>query len=142
MPVLGFRVTGILVGDRSGIVYMLRALATPDVPRVIVARPEGPGTYRYVDLKLSQVRLDSGRLLGAKLVSESVLEVIKRQQLKGGSVWAAERLIGRVRYLAKECNLPIALDAPLDAVETLLKPLRDQWVISNAFSSSGERFPI
>jgi hypothetical protein len=135
-------VTGILNRDRSRIVYMLRTRGALDDTRVIIAAPEGPGTYRYVDLNLSQLRLDSGRLLGAKLISESVLETIKRQQLKGGPVWVAERLMGRVHYLVKEYNLPISLDAPLDAVEALLKPQRDQWVISNDLGSSGERFPV
>jgi hypothetical protein len=134
-----FAVTGMM--DHSNISYMLHTRGSPDAPRVKVAVPKGPGTYRYVNLNLSNIRLNSGRLLGAKLLSETILEMVRHQRLNGGPVWAAERLIGRVRYLIKTYTLPVALDAPLDSVEAILKPQRDRWVYSGSFGG-GESFSV
>jgi len=136
-----FAVTGMLHTQRPDIWYMLHPRGSPDAPRVRVAVPDWPGTRRGVNLNLSRIRLDSGRLLGAKLLSETVLKMVKHQRLKGGPVWAAERLIGRVRYLAQRYDFPIALDATLDAVEAVLKPEHDRWVNPNAFGSE-ESFSI
>jgi hypothetical protein len=80
-------------------------------------------------------------LLGANLLSETVLATVRHQRLKGGNVWIAERLIGRARYLANRYEFPIALDASLDEVEAVLKPLRDQWVVPSGFDSE-ESFSI
>lgn len=67
--------------------------------------------------------------------------MVKHQRLKGGPVWAAERLIGRVRYLRETFGFPIALDASLYAVEALLKPQDDRWVKASPFGSE-ESFSI
>jgi hypothetical protein len=130
-----FAATGMIDADHSHISYMLHPRGSADAPRVRVGVPDRPGTYRGVNLNLSGIRLDSGRLLGAKLLNETVLEMVKRQRLKGGPVWAAERLIGRIRYLAETYDFSIALDAPLDAVEAVLKPHHNQWINPGAFSN-------
>lgn len=136
-----FAVTGALDTNRSSIVYMLHARGSTDAPQIKVAVPNGPGTCRYVNLNLSHFRLDSGRLLGAELLSETIMEMVKHQRVNGGPVWAAERLIGRVRYLAQMYDFPIALDASLDAIEAVLQPLLGQWVLPNRFLSE-ESFSI
>ena len=136
-----FAITGMLHADHSHISYMLHPRGSPDASRVSVAFPDGPGMYRGVNLNLSQMRLDSGRLLGATLLSETILETVKHQRLRGGPVWAAEQLIGRVRFLADTYDFPIALDASLDTVEAALQPLHDKWVRPAAFSSK-ESFSI
>ncbi len=57
------------------------------------------GQYFWVNLEESKYRLDSGRLIGAKRLKESILKIIENRQLKGGKIWVEERLIGRLRYL-------------------------------------------
>lgn len=66
--------------------------------------------------------MDSGRLLGAEHLKESLLEIIKSRELKGGKIWAEERLIGRLRYMAEEYQLPLVETASLDDFEVMLKP--------------------
>lgn len=130
-----FAITGMLHEDNSHISYMLHSRRPLDAPRVKVAIPDGPGVYRGVNLNLSQIRLDSGRLLGMNLLSKTVLQIVKYQRVIGGPIWAAERLIGRVRFLTDSLNFSIPLDAPLDAVAAVLEPWGDRWVNPGAFSS-------
>jgi hypothetical protein len=93
--------TGLVRTMSAGLQYKLHALE-PGQAKVTVAAPAFPGVLRGVNLDLARYRIDSGRLLGMTLLRETVIEAIKQQQLKGGPTWAAERLLGRVRYLAEE----------------------------------------
>jgi hypothetical protein len=129
-----FAVTGVVHADQSHVSYMLHPRDSFETPRVRVGLPTGAGTFRGVNLELSNMRLDSGRLLGTTLLGKTILAIVKQQQLKGGPVWAADRLIGRVRYLAKTCGFPIALDASLDTVAATLMPHRDQLVYVGSLS--------
>jgi hypothetical protein len=72
----------------------------PGQPRVTVAPPTFPGTIRGVNLDLSRYRIDSSHLLGMTLLRDTLKTAVKQLDVKGGPTWAAERLIGRVRYLA------------------------------------------
>ncbi len=119
--------------------YKLHASGSGEA-RVNIATPTFPGTLRGVDLGLSRYRIDSARLLGMTLIKEAVFGAVKDLQLKGGLIWAAERLIGRVRYLAKKgANVSVRED--FDGLEALLKPQAEAWVEDGAFLG-GERFSI
>jgi len=70
-----------------------------------------------------------------------VIEAIKQQQLKGGPTWAAERLLGRVRYLAEELGADVSITDAFDKLEAFLLPRSDQRVDDGAFFR-GMRFSI
>jgi hypothetical protein len=98
-----------------------------DSSRVVVGDPEFPGTIRGVDLSLSRYRADSARLLGMTLLSKSIEEVIDKLDIEGGTAWAGERLIGRVRFLAERYGFPFSTDDDLSKIERLLQPHADKW---------------
>lgn len=133
-------VTGIVRAHPGALNYKLHALE-PEGARITIAAPAFPGTLRGVDLDLSRYRIDSARLLGMTLLRDTLLETIKHQQLKGGVEWAAERLLGRVRYLAEQHGAEIGLSDGFDKLEVFLKPHADEWVEDSTFRG-GERFPI
>jgi hypothetical protein len=132
--------TGCVHAYPGGLEYKLHALE-PNGARVTVATPTFPGTLRGVNLDLSRYRIDSARLLGMTLLRDTLFETVKHLQLKGGPGWAAERLIGRVRYLAERHGVELSLTDSFDKLETLLKPHADAWVEDGIFSGQ-ERFSI
>jgi Type I restriction enzyme R protein N terminus (HSDR_N) len=113
----------------------------PGEAQVNVAAPTFPGTLRGVDLDLSRYRIDSARLLGMTLLKEAVFDSVKHLQLKGGPTWAAERLIGRVRYLSEKCGGNVSVRENFDKLEAHLKPHAAGWVDDGALFG-GERFSI
>ncbi|WP_158928819.1 type I restriction enzyme HsdR N-terminal domain-containing protein [Acidisphaera sp. S103] len=113
----------------------------PGEPRVNVAAPTFPGILRAVDLNLARYRIDSARLLGMTFLKEAVFDSVKNLQLKGGSLWAAERLIGRVRYLARKFAADVGVHENFDRLEAFLKPQIGVWVEDGPFFGS-ERFSI
>ncbi|MDA9426226.1 NACHT domain-containing protein [Bradyrhizobium sp. CCBAU 53380] len=132
--------TGAVNLAAGGLRYKLHALE-PGQEKVTVAAPTFPGVLRGVNLDLARFRMDSGRLLGMTLLREKVLEAIRQQQLKGGPTWAAERLIGRVRYLAEELKADLTIADDFEKLDAFLKPRSALWV-DNTFFSSGVRFSI
>jgi uncharacterized protein (DUF934 family) len=103
--------------------------------------PTFPGVLRGVNLDLARYRIDSGRLLGMTLLREKVIEAIAQQQLNGGPTWAAERLIGRVRYLAEELGADLTIADDFDKLDAFLRP-REALSVDNTFFSRGVRFSI
>lgn len=132
--------TGIVRAHPGALTYKLHAPESEGA-RITIAAPTFPGTLRGVNLDLSRYRIDSARLLGMTLLRDTLLEIVKHQQLKGGVEWAAERLLGRVRYLAEQYDAEISLSDNFDKLETFLKPHADEWVEDGTFTG-GERFPI
>jgi hypothetical protein len=120
--------------------YKLHA-REPGQPRVTVAPPTVPGTIRAVNLDLSRYRIDSSHLLGMTLLRDTLKTAVKQLDVKGGSAWAAERLIGRVRYLASNHGVDAELTDELDKLEALFKPFADRCVDDGAFFGN-ERFSI
>jgi len=133
-------VTGLVHAYPGALSYKLHA-RSPQGPRATVGRPSFPGVIRSVNLDTSRYRIDSAHLLGASLLRESVFDAVKHLQLKGGPVWAAERLIGRVRYLAERYDLPIGPTATFDEIEGVLRPFAGKWVDESGFSGD-QRFSI
>jgi Type I restriction enzyme R protein N terminus (HSDR_N)/NACHT domain len=132
--------TGAVDLTAKGLGYKLHALE-PGQEKVTVAAPTFPGVLRGVNLDLARYRIDSGRLLGMTLLREKLIEAITQQQLKGGPVWAAERLLGRVRYLAEEFGADLSINDDFDKLDAFLKPRSDQWVDNTSFSR-GVRFSL
>jgi nucleoside phosphorylase len=132
--------TGMVRARPAAIGYKLHALEHGQ-DRVTVAAVEFPGVLRGANLDMSRYRIDCARPLGMTLLRDTVLDAIKHQQLKGGPRWAAERLIGRVRYVVEQNDLPLGLTDTFDKIGTVLRPLSDQWVGDGAFFG-GDRFSI
>jgi Type I restriction enzyme R protein N terminus (HSDR_N) len=132
--------TGRVHAHPGALEYELHAME-PNGARVTVAMPSFRGTVRGVNLNSARYRIDSARLLGMTLLRDAVLEAVNHLQMKGGPGWAAERLIGRVRYLAKKRYVAINLTDSLDTIDMILKPHADAWVIDGAFPAQ-ERFSI
>jgi hypothetical protein len=132
--------TGRVYTHPGELFYKLHALE-PGGARVTVDMPTFPGTLCSVNLDLSRYRIDSSRLLGMTLLRDSVLETVKHLQLKGGPKWAAERLIGRVRYLAEQRGVDLSLTDSFDKLERILKPHAGAWVEDGVFSGQ-ERFSM
>lgn len=128
-------VTGFVDPNPGQVTFAFHPMPTTE-EKVIVAGPPQQFRLHSVNLELSKYRLDSGRLLGAKHLKENLLKVIEDRALKGGEIWAAERLIGRLRYMAKKYNFPLDGNDSLDAIETLLKPDAGKVVHMDGFSKS------
>jgi hypothetical protein len=136
-----FAATGQVSAHPGSLFYKLHPRG-PGVPRITVEMPRLPGTLRGVNLDLSRYRIDSARLLGMTLLCDTVLKVVRHQQLKGGPIWAAERLIGRVRYLKDTHGADVSPTASLDTLEALLRPLANIEIIDDGPFSGGERFSV
>jgi hypothetical protein len=120
--------------------YKLHA-KQPGQPRVTAATPTLAGIIRLVNLDLSHYRIDSARLLGMTLLRDTLEEVVKHLDVIGGPAWAAERLIGRIRYLAESHGVDVKLTDDLDKLDALLKPLANSWIDGGVFFGN-ERFSI
>jgi hypothetical protein len=99
--------------------------------RVIVSRPErqqGVHSTQWLHLGRSGYRLDSGRLLGATRLRDTLLKVIENQQLEGGKAWIAERLVGRVWHLQRSHALELDERDPLETLEQRLNEFAGKWV--------------
>jgi len=100
---------------------------TADQDRVVVGVPDFPGTIRGVNLDRSRYRSDSARMLGIALLKSSVESVVGAMDLEGGVAWAAERLVGRVRFLQQHYKLNITTADTLDQLQAVLQPMFHQW---------------
>jgi len=99
--------------------------------RIIVGRPElGSDIHQRQGIYLgrSGYRLDSGRLLGAGQLRQSLLKLIENQELMGGTNWISERLIGRIWHLNRVHQIEVVESDTFSAIESILEPHRDRWV--------------
>jgi hypothetical protein len=131
-------ITGMVYADSGWLTYELHALQEA---QITVGSPPRVGTMRGVNLNLSRYRLDSGRLIGLTLLRDTLLKLIKMQNLIGGPAWVSERLIGRIRFMAEEFEFPGKHIDTLDELDALLRPYAGQWVgTSKAFGD--ENFSV
>ncbi len=86
--------------------------ATPNA-RVRNGTPDLRGGMSFVNLGPSGLRLDSGRLLGLRILRDKFLELVEKRLLHGGTIWRRERLIGWLSGLSKSYRLPLGEDASL-----------------------------
>ena len=76
------------------------------------------------------------------LLRDSLHGAVKQLNVKGGVAWAAERLIGRVRYLAKNYGCGVTIAEELDRLYALLKPHAATWIDGGSSFFRDERFSI
>jgi len=123
-------VTGIVHGPPiDEVAYGFRGDA--DGNRIIVSRPERqPGIHSkaWLHLGRSGYRLDSGRLLGAAQLRDTLLKLIENQEVEGGISWITERLIGRIWHLQRAHGFEIHETDALEALEETLDARAEQWV--------------
>jgi Type I restriction enzyme R protein N terminus (HSDR_N) len=116
-------ITGIVQGPPvDEVAYGFRG--NLDGNRVIVARPGFQQNIRstsWLHLGRSGYRLDSGRLLGTARLRDSLLKLIENQEMKGGTAWVSERLIGRIWHLQRAHHLELSETDPFYALEQKLK---------------------
>ena len=132
--------TGLASAYPGALFYKLHA-QEPGQPRVTAVSPTYPGTIRGVNLDRSRYRIDSARLLGMTLLRDTLHGAVKQLDVRGGPTWAAERLIGRVRYLAETYGVDVKLTDDLDKLEGLFKPYADSRFDEGGFLGK-ERFSI
>jgi hypothetical protein len=124
-----------------GALYYKLHAREPGQPRVTAATPTFPGIIRGVNLDLSRYRIDSARLLGMTLLRDTLQDAVKQLDVRGGPAWAAERLIGRIRYLAKNHGVDVKLTDDLEKLDALFKPLANSWIEEGVFFEN-QRFSI
>jgi hypothetical protein len=132
--------TGLASAYPGALYYKLHA-HEPGHPRVTVAEPTHPGTIRGVNLDLSRYRIDSARLLGMTLLRDTLQDAVKQLDVNGGPAWAAERLIGRVRYLAQKHGVDLTLTDNFSKLDAQFRPFADTWIDDGAFFGN-EKFSI
>jgi hypothetical protein len=125
-------IVGRLDGQRW-LSYGFRSEAMLGTPVVLGQVPEG--NLRGVDLKLSGLPITWGRLIGFKVVKEALAEVVSERELKGGPVWAHERLLSDLRYLRYEEQFDIG-HAGLEELRNKLLPEADKaFRVSSGFGT-------
>ena len=154
-PQLQSAVTELLIGDENNtiavtgtvspkpaqVAYAFHPFSGSAKDKVVVGWPPTEFGIHYTNLEMSGYPLDSGRLLGMQRLRDELLQLVKERGLKGGTVWAAERLIGRVRYLAHELGFPISERDDLAKIEEVLRPHAGEIVRPPGFSSL-PTFPV
>ena len=106
-----------------------------ETARIRIGSPEW--SYRSINLGLSGLRLDSGRVVGVGELRKAVTRAFESRTLEGGRFWRHERLVGRLRYLVEELAFQISLEAPLEHIKQQLLPHISKWVTFNDFSRTG-----
>jgi len=76
----------------------------------------------------SGYRLDSGRLVGAARLRDTILRLIDNQEVEGGTAWISERLVGRIWYLQRSHQIDVNETDTLEALDKALQPHAGQWV--------------
>lgn len=99
-----------------------------DSPRVEIGDFTTARRINYVDLVLSRLRPDSGRLIGVKVLRKNIDGVIATQDLAAGPMLANERVLGRLRYLKKEIAPEFSKIATIEEFESLLSLHRGKFV--------------
>jgi hypothetical protein len=127
-------ISGELANDRQWLNYRIDVVG--DTATSSSVTTSDPGGRRYgVGLKMSDLRIDSGRLLGAKRLLECLGEVIDARNLKGREAWINERLLGRVRLLEHKYWKAQPRSYGLQELHDLLSPDADTLVMASRFSA-------
>jgi hypothetical protein len=99
-----------------------------DRPRVSLAPPAQATTRRYVNLHLSRMRSDAGRLIGTNLLRDTIDDIVKARNFRAGQALASERLFGRLRYVAREYDLQLGEGASINDALAEFEPRAGQYV--------------
>lgn len=68
----------------------------------VIVAPVPEGNRRGVDLMLSGLPITGGRLIGFQILEKALEDIVSKRELKGGPMWAHERLLSDLRYLHHE----------------------------------------
>ncbi len=127
-------ISGELVNDRQWVTYQIDITDNSAAPLVTVDGTQG--RMYGVNLKLSDLRIDSGRLLGAKRLLECLCEIVDARNLNGRQIWVNERLLGRVRFLEHKFWRTSPHTYELKELEKLLTPDADKVVSPSGLGRS------
>jgi hypothetical protein len=123
-------INGIVFGPPANeVLYSLRELIGQD--RIKIGGPEtgqGAPTRHWLHLGRCGYRLDSGHLVGAARLRDTILNLIENQELEGGTAWISERLIGRIWHLQRSHQVDINETDTLEALDKALRPHAGKWV--------------
>ena len=125
---------GIFSQERNWLSYRFDRALSPSEPRASVAAPGSDQDRHGINLPLSGLRADSGRLLGTHRAIEAIKEVVENRALYGRHEWTVERLLGRVRVLEAE-----VWECPPKAYE--LRDLEEMLAPHSTFSVVSGTFP-
>lgn len=121
-------VSGNLTNNRRWLDYQFDVAG--DTEAISTAVSKARGRRFGVNLELSVLRIDSGRLLGAKQLLECLCEVVEVRNLKGRQIWITERLLGRVRLLEQDFWQVRPRAYRLQELDDLLSPDADKMVFA------------
>lgn len=117
-----------IIGNASPTsVYYSLAANSPDGARAVIGFDKQASRHDSVNLDLSRLRSDSGRLIGIRRVRKTIENLVASRALHAGPALASERVLGRLRYLAREYEIGLAPDVTLDAAIAELEPLRGKY---------------
>lgn len=124
-------ITGIVYSPPSDeeVVYGLRAIVNGT--RITVGSPRADNNVystTWLHLGRSGYRLDSGRLVGAACLRDTLLKLIENQEVEGGRVWISERLVGRIRHLQRSHQMDVKETDTLEVLDKALRPHAGKWV--------------
>lgn len=129
-------VTGAVTLSPREAVYALHGKKECSGNEVTVGQPARDRAGYYINLERSQLRLDSGRLLGTMHLKDRLLQAVDERTIKGGTALASERLMGRLRYLAKEYSFPVNESDSLEDIQNQLMPHADKIMFPSSFKAA------
>lgn len=115
-----------IVGQLSGqrwLSYGFRSEATLGAPVILAQVPEG--NARGLDLMRSGLPITGGRLIGFRVLKDALADVVSERALRGGRMWANERLLSDLRCLRHDGQLDME-EAGLEALRQVLLPEADK----------------
>ena len=118
-------------GSRQWINYEFLPLAQRQ--RVTVGPFGDNPQIRGSNLRLLGLRPDSGRLLAASILKETLSKLPDEGLLHGGLEWRSERLVGWVRFLIEKRGFPITLDVSLADLRKELEKFSGKIISSHNF---------
>lgn len=100
---------------------------TDDQSRVNLNSPRQAAVRRYINLRLSHIRADGGRLIGTNLLRNAIDAVANARAFQAGPALASERLLGRLRYLEQEYEISLPAPATIEDALAEFEPHKDEY---------------
>jgi len=126
------------LGDDLGTLDYCYVAGNVDHPRVVVGQPP-PEVGHFRNLNLAGFRPDSGRLVGASDLRDTLKRLVENQRILGGTMWRHERVIGWLRLIDYCTDIPIC-GLPITEIIQALTPLEGE-VFTERYGSS-RRWPV
>jgi len=123
-PAAGIRLDGQIDAAFTGVAYS----TTPSQMSEGEIHVGGLTPTRWSSLPGFGYRLDDGRVMGTKILRESVLSVAANGRLAGGPLWRMERLLSRTRHLTLEHGFAFSETELLSEIASRLESQRNRYV--------------